>query len=176
MGLTQKEETNTMNILTGVSVTLKVTEMITDILGFDGDPEDNKSIVIGDPELFKLIHQVNIKKKDYSRTIKGMNTPNGVLLYIKIVEKGKTIYVDFKEQVGCTLIYDDIEKVWKLQKKNKPSNNINDMNVVPPSLLHSKSSDEIEPLQEGEDIMAHLKKIWSMLSPELREILKDIQI
>lgn len=168
-----------MNILTGVSVTLKVTEMITDILGFDGDPEDNKSIVIGDPELFKLIHQVNIKKKDYSRTIKGMNTPNGVLLYIKIVEKGKTVYVDFKEQDGCILIYDDIEKVWKLQKKNNPTNDINyndNENTVPPPPLPSKSSNMIEPLQDGEDIMSYLTKIWLQLSPELREILKNMKI
>lgn len=171
-----------MNILTGVSVTLKVTEMITDILGFEGDPEDNKSIVIGDPELFKLIHQVNIKKKDYSRTIKGMNTPNGVLLYIKIVEKGKTIYVDFKEQPDCILVYDDNENVWKLQKNT--SDIINDIineNVVPPPPLPSESSNVTELLRDDKDtaeenIMSHLTKIWLLLSPELREILKNMKI
>ncbi len=107
-----------MNILTGVNMTLKVTEIINDLIGFNGDPEDNKSVIVGDPDLFKLIHQVIVKKKDYSRTIKGMDTPNGVLLYIKIVENGKTVYADFKEQPGCMLVFDENEKVWSIQKKN----------------------------------------------------------
>ena len=83
------------------------------------DPEDNKeSIIHGDPDAMKLIHRIIVKKDDYVRSIKGIEVGNDVLLYIKITQDKKVVFVDTKIIQNSALILNESTKVYDVVSRN----------------------------------------------------------